>query len=117
MKYLMVAGAALLSLVYAGSAYANCDANICQGHAEVITPSLKSNAREVMVKIQADAAAGLGCQLVDGEYALLDDKAKQFDLHRSLIMTAIASQSDIRLEFDSKKATCTVESVELSLPI
>lgn len=63
-----------------------------------------------------EAGANLWCQLYEGEYALLDDKAKQFDLHRSLFITAIVSQSDIRVEFDSQSSVCTVSSVELIVP-
>ncbi|RUO37059.1 hypothetical protein CWE15_11775 [Aliidiomarina taiwanensis] len=116
MKKLIVAGAVFFPLFFSGSAWSSCEENVCQGHAEVITPAIKANAREVMVRVQPEAGANLWCQLYEGEYALLDDKAKQFDLHRSLFITAIASQSDIRVEFDPQSSVCTVSSVELIVP-
>lgn len=116
MKKSMVAGAILLSSLASGAAFASCETNVCFGQAEVITPSIKSDFDDVWVQIERDAATGLACQLLDGGYALLDDKAKQYEFHRAMFMTAIASQSDIRVEFDESSSQCLVSSVEVILP-
>ncbi|MCC5855650.1 MAG: hypothetical protein JJU10_08240 [Idiomarina sp.] len=113
MKKLLFCACLLPVSVFAESA---CSSYSCEGHAEHLAPSVRASDRSFVIQINPGHRQSLHCQLIDGAYARLDDKSKEYQAQRALVLSAIASYANLRLQFDQTQSQCTIESVEFITP-
>lgn len=103
----------LLQLFVAKNAAANCEGLKCQGVTNTYIQSLKTTNKSIFLTFPAGVNAALNCELQQGAYASLDTKSPNFSSTHSLLLTAIASNAPLVVEFDATNPFCQVSSVEI----
>lgn len=96
-----------------GVAYSNCEGLQCEGVTNTFVKSLKTTDTNIFLTFPAGVNASLTCELQNGIYANLNTKSRTFNSTHSLLLTAIASNSPLVVEFDPLNALCEVASVEI----
>lgn len=103
----------LMALLGSASVFANCGALKCEGVTNTFVHSLKTTGRDIFLTFPAGVNAALSCELRQGVYASLDTTSPNFNSTHSLLLTAIASNAPLIVEFDASDAFCAVSSVEI----
>ncbi|WP_372627755.1 hypothetical protein [Arsukibacterium sp.] len=94
-------------------AYSNCEGLQCEGVTNTFVKSLKTTDSDIFLTFPAGVNASLSCELQNGVYANLNTKSRNFSSTHSILLTAIASNAPLVVEFDPVSAFCEVSSVEI----
>jgi hypothetical protein len=94
-------------------AFANCEGLKCEGVTNTYVQSLKTTDQNIFLTFPAGVNSALSCELRQGAYASLNTKSLNFNSTHSLLLTAIASNAPLVVEFDPSNAFCEVSSVEI----
>lgn len=97
----------------AGNAAANCEGLKCQGVTNTYIKSLRTTNKNIFLTFPTGVNATLNCELQQGAYASLDTKSPNFSSTHSLLLTAIASNAPLVVEFDTANPFCQISSVEI----
>lgn len=103
----------ILPLSFAGQVLANCEGLKCEGVTNTFVKSLKTTEQNIYLTFPAGVNSALSCELQSGIYAKLDTKSRNFSSTHSLLLTAIASNAPLVVEFEPSSAFCQVSSVEI----
>jgi hypothetical protein len=115
MKNIMVKVVFFLGAFSSYSSWASCDKLRCEGVTNTVLSTLKSTSRGTYVTFPRGTDAILICALIEGNSAVLDTSHPQFKSIHSLLLTAVASNLPIIIEFDSQAPSCSIESAELKV--
>lgn len=103
----------LISSLYTGSAFAQCEQYQCEGVTNTFLQSLKSADSGIFLTFPLGTSATLACELKQGRFADIDRDSPSFSSIHALLLTAIASNAPIVIEFSPAEAFCRVTSVEI----
>lgn len=112
-KYKSLSVVALVLLFVSQAALANCEGLKCEGVTNTFVKSLKTTEQNIFLTFPAGVNSALNCELQNGVYAKLDTKSRNFSSTHSLLLTAIASNAPLVVEFEPSSAFCQVSSVEI----
>lgn len=101
-------------LLFSGvQSFAACENLKCEGVTNTFVQSLKTSDKDIYLTFPAGISTTLSCELLQGRYAKLNTKSKNFNSTHSLLLTAIASNAPLVVEFSSEQTNCEVYSVEM----
>lgn len=94
---------------------ANCESFRCSGVTNTFVQSLKTTEHDVFLTFPAGVNTALDCNLQQGHLARLDTRSANFSSMHSLLLTAIASNAPLIVEFSQTESVCQVSSVEIQV--
>lgn len=100
-------------LLSAGNVFAQCEQFKCEGVTNTVVQSLKSTESGIFLTFPLGTDRALACDLKQGRLAELDQHSSAFNSMHSLLLTAIASNAPVIIEFSPAQQSCQVTSVEI----
>ncbi|SRR3990167_3056241 len=104
---------AAIILFSSTAAFAACENLKCEGVTNTFVQSLKTSEKDIYLTFPAGISTTLSCELLQGRYAKLNTKSKTFNSTHSLLLTAIASNAPLVVEFSPGQTSCEIYSVEM----
>jgi hypothetical protein len=107
----------LSTALFAGSmsVLANCDKLQCEGVTNTVVSSMKASSAGTFLTFPLGTDAAVDCALIDGNSAVLETSHPQYSSIHSLLLTAVASNLSVSIEFAANTASCTISSVALNV--
>ncbi|MCG7551497.1 hypothetical protein [Pseudoalteromonas sp. Of7M-16] len=102
-------------LLGSSSALASCNKYSCEGVSNVVFSSVIADSDAVKIKFHEGTNATLSCNLDADNAAVLDQKNPNYRNMQSMLLTAIAANLPVGLQFDKSSSGCAVQSVEVKV--
>ncbi|MCW8091135.1 hypothetical protein [Alteromonas sp. ASW11-130] len=115
MKNTVIKSVSILLLTASGAAFASCDGFTCEGVTNTVVSTMKASPEGTFLTFPAGTDAALDCALKDGNSGILNQSHPQYKSMHSLMLTAVASNLAIKINFDSQAPTCTINTLELNV--
>jgi hypothetical protein len=103
------------ALVGSQSAFASCDKFTCEGVTNTVVSTMKSTTDGTFLTFPLGTDAALSCALLDGKSAKLEAQHPEYKSVHSLLLTAVASNLSVIIEFDENSPSCSISSVSLKV--
>lgn len=97
------------------SAFASCDKFACEGVTNTVVSTMKATTNGTFLTFPLGTDAALNCALLDGKSAKLETQHPEYKSVHSLLLTAVASNLSVIIEFDENSPSCIISSVSLKV--
>ncbi len=112
--YLFAAFLTVVSCTANANANSACDGFVCEGKISAFAESLVITPTDMLITVMPKVdTKPLSCQLVEGKFITIPGKGKNADAVYSMLLTAFAANSHVKVILSNTTKQCEIHVIEL----